>query len=78
MARRTVEIITCDLCRKQTHVQQHQVSVIFHTDQTDWAVCKPYLSTEIVDFCNSCYQELLTGKSIHGSGTQGHNRYYFK
>lgn len=72
--KRTIEIITCDICKKNVDgkVQNLQIPVIFHTDQTEGRCCKPYISVEKLDLCEECVMKIT---NVHGSGAQGFNEY---
>ena len=73
-----VEYRACDLCGSRNNVEQHLITVIFTTEQTEGRSCPHYLSPEKVDLCDDDYQSMVTENRMpYGLGAQGHNLYAF-
>jgi hypothetical protein len=69
------EIFICDVCNKEeVKMQTISYPVLFTTD-TEGKTCKPYISQEKLDLCNSCLDKIV---KLQGSGAQGHNTYKLK
>lgn len=77
MARETIEVVTCDVCRKRIDgkVVSGIFPVIFHTDQTEGRGCDPYLTWQTLDMHEDC---VIKATNIHGSGAQGYNDYQLR
>lgn len=72
MARKTVEICTCDICEKETEVQVLTIPIRWTTEQNEGRCIKPYITTETKDICNDCLVKICV---VDVSGAQGHNHY---
>lgn len=72
------EITYCDVCKKETHIKEKPVPVIFITERTEGRSCKPYIEFNKIDICSECDKRVLEGNFIYGSGAQGHNQYGFR
>lgn len=82
MATQTTIKVICDICKKEMskiHAHnQHTLTVIFTTEQTEGQPVKPYLSAQKIDTCNHCEEIILSGKMVFAYGAQGHNTFFFK
>ncbi len=72
---KTTTILTfCDVCRKESPVEQISYPVLFTTEQNEGRGVTPYLSLEQLDMCPECKEKVIR---LGGNGAQGHNNYYF-
>ena len=64
------EIIYCDICGddKNATKEKQSVSVVFTTEQNEGRGTKPYLDIHLLDLCADCYEEILKGQAVFGSG----------
>jgi len=69
----------CDIkgCTCKVNIKRIKIQVIFTSNQTDGANCKPYLSEENFDICEEHLDHILKGNYVWAYGAQGHNEYYF-
>lgn len=72
----------CDICKKQINTDNqekfnHELTVIFTTEQTEGYSVKPYLRTQKLDICPECMNKILEGNMVFAKGAQGINEYYF-
>ncbi len=75
-----IEQYICDVCDKEmkSGYKKENIQVVFHTEQTEGRSCPPYLSMVYIDICDMCLGMIMNeGKSLHASGAQGNNNYYF-
>ena len=74
------EIFRCDItgCKKDVVHRTILLQIIFTTDQTEGRSTEPYLTHETLDVCADCYERILQGDSVFGSGAMGHNTYRFR
>lgn len=81
MATNTVVTITCDVCKDEMSSihkdEKTRLSVVFTTEQTEGRPTRPYLTSQDIDICNKCMQNILEGKMLFGQGAMGYNTYYF-
>lgn len=81
MATETIIKVTCDICKNEMSSISHNnrsLSVIFTTEQTEGRSIKPYISTEKLDWCKKCEENILKGNMVFAQGAQGYNIYYFE
>lgn len=75
----TVTTITCDICSSSDIYEEAlSLPVVFVTNQTDGHSTLPYLSSEKIDICRKCYNNILKGNLPFGSGAMGYNKYWFE
>lgn len=75
MKKTTVQYF-CDVCRNEANkLTEIKYPVIFHTEQTEGRSCSPYISTQLLECCDSCINKILR---LHGWGAQGDNDYKIK
>ena len=67
----------CDVCESQKDVTSNTLQIIFITEQTEGRSVNPYLSNKTIDICRSCYEYVLEGNYLRGSGAMGHDAYWF-
>jgi len=72
-------IISCDI-KEQEHsgeAKQHTLTVIFLTDQEEGRSCKPYISRNTIDMCESCFNKMIQERRlVTVIGAMGYNDYY--
>jgi len=73
------EILQCDICgdEKNAIKEKQSISVIFTTEQNEGRAITPYLDVHLLDLCVDCYDRVIKGKAIFGSGAMGYNKFYF-
>ena len=72
MAKKTIEICTCDICNKEAKTETLAIPIRWVTEQTEGRSIKPYITTETKDICEECLNKIT---KIKGSGAQGFNTY---
>lgn len=77
MGKKTIEIITCDVCEEKTKNEEVEITVIFTTEQNEGKKCNKYLELEKLYLCDHCYITVINGRQIYAQGAMGNNKYYF-
>ena len=57
MAKKIIEVYTCDICGKKTDKEDYKeriVDVVFHTEQTEGFQIQPYRDRNTIGFCEKC------------------------
>lgn len=72
MAKRTVEVCTCDICKKETEVKTFTIPVRWLTEQNEGRSIKPFITPETVDICIECLEKIT---KVNATGAQGFNNY---
>ena len=75
------DVYLCDVCQDRiTDIKllRRKIQVIFTTEQTEGYSCEPHLCDETLDICKDCFEKVLHGNYIFGSGGMGYNKYAFK
>jgi hypothetical protein len=76
--RKTIETVTCDVCKKETINKTLELMVVFTTEQNEGRSCKHHFTNEKIDLCDNCLNEMLyNGKQLFAYGAMGCNTYYF-
>ena len=70
MAKRTVEICTCDICKQEKDVRTLTIPVRWLTEQNEGRIIKPYITTETKDICDDCLDKIT---KVNATGAQGYN-----
>ena len=71
--RKSIEIVTCDLCGAQRDdVVSITYPVVFLTEQTEGHPCKPYIYISDIDVCPVCKKRILM---VNATGCMGVNEY---
>lgn len=80
--KKTTEIIYCDLCTRNSEtvkgIKPMRLQIVFTTEQTEGRSTTPYLTSENLDVCPSCYDDIITYSPVYGSGAQGYNKFELK
>lgn len=71
--KKTIEVVTCDICGKEENCTNISYPVMFYTEQTEGRSCSPYISNQKIDICEDCLGKTVR---VHATGAQGHNTYY--
>ena len=75
MAKKIVEIYTCDICKKETektNIKTLTIPVRWLTEQNEGRSIKPYITTETKDICEECLERIT---KVNATGAQGFNDY---
>lgn len=73
--KQTIEICTCDICKKECEVTTIKYPVLFTTSQTDGAYVGNYISYNDIDMCKECQDKAI---NLIGWGANGFNSYEFR
>lgn len=58
--------------------RKEPIGVVFITNQSTGRNCEPFLTIEHMYICDSCRNEIISGKQLFGSGANGFYHYWFK
>ena len=82
MSRRSIEILTCDLChRSSTDADEKSLDIksrsvwVKHTDSSDGSFCdcEPYYVLDRLDVCKDCFNKIVV---VADNGFRDHHDYH--
>lgn len=70
--------VECDICGKEVKNggrKNQSMSVVFLTEQTQGTPVQPYLSSVVMDICETCYDKFIKNFPLTATGAMGYNTY---